>query len=36
VLVDAQGRLRGYYDGTDPAAVDQLIKDIPLLLTDAR
>ncbi len=36
VLVDAQGRLRGYYDGTDPVAVDQLIKDIPLLLSDAR
>ena len=36
VLVDAQGRLRGYYDGTDPAAVDQLIKDIPLLLPDAK
>jgi len=36
VLVDAQGRLRGYYDGTDPKAVDQLIKDIPLLLPDAR
>ncbi|MFZ9733157.1 MAG: SCO family protein [Schleiferiaceae bacterium] len=36
VLVDAQGRLRGYYDGTDPKAVDQLIKDIPLLLPDAK
>ncbi|MEY4478391.1 MAG: SCO family protein [Schleiferiaceae bacterium] len=36
VLVDAQGRLRGYYDGTDPQAVDQLIKDLPLLLRDAR
>ncbi|MEY3941356.1 MAG: hypothetical protein RIR07_242 [Bacteroidota bacterium] len=36
VLVDAQGRLRGYYDGTDPKAVDQLIKDIPLLLPDAQ
>ena len=36
VLVDAEGRLRGYYDGTDPKAVDQLIKDIPLLLPDAR
>ena len=36
VLVDAEGRLRGYYDGTDPKAVDQLIKDIPLLLSDAR
>lgn len=36
VLVDAQGRLRGYYDGTDPKAVDQLIQDIPLLLPDAK
>jgi protein SCO1/2 len=36
VLVDAVGRLRGYYDGTDPQAVGQLIKDIPLLLPDAR
>lgn len=36
VLVDAKGRLRGYYDGTNPEAVDQLIADIPLLLTDAR
>jgi protein SCO1/2 len=36
VLVDAEGRLRGYYDGTDPKAVDQLINDIPLLLPHAR
>jgi protein SCO1/2 len=36
VLVDAKGRLRGYYDGTDPKVVDQLIKDIPLLLPDAK
>jgi protein SCO1/2 len=36
VLVDSQGRLRGYYDGTDPKAVEQLINDIPLLLPDAR
>jgi len=36
VLVDAEGRLRGYYDGTDPKAVDQLLRDIPLLLPDAK
>jgi len=36
VLVDAEGRLRGYYDGTDPKAVDQLIADISLLLPHAR
>jgi protein SCO1/2 len=27
-LVDRQGRLRGYYDGTDSQAVQRLIKDI--------
>jgi len=26
-LVDRQGRLRGYYDGTDTEEVDQLLKD---------
>jgi len=32
VLVDARGRLRGFYDGTDAAAVDQLMLDVELLL----
>lgn len=32
VLVDQQGRIRGMYDGTDPVKVDQLMKDIDLLL----
>lgn len=27
VLVDGSGRIRGYYDGTEDAAVDQLIRD---------
>ncbi len=28
VLVDSQRRVRGFYDGTDPAAVKKLISDI--------
>ena len=32
VLVDARGRLRGFYDGTSQVEVDQLIADIELLL----
>ena len=31
-LVDGEGRLRGYYDSTDPRAVDQLVADIQQLL----
>jgi protein SCO1/2 len=31
VLVDNKGRLRGFYDGTDPQSVDVLIEDIKLL-----
>jgi protein SCO1/2 len=27
VLVDAQGRIRGYYDSTDADAMDRLVKD---------
>ena len=27
VLVDAQGRIRGYYDSTDPEALDRLVRD---------
>ncbi|MBI4370992.1 MAG: SCO family protein [Elusimicrobia bacterium] len=27
VLVDAEGRLRGYYDGDDPASLDRLVSD---------
>lgn len=33
-LVDRDGRIRGYYDGTDTAEVSQLIRDIDLLLTE--
>lgn len=31
LLVDGQARIRGVYDGTEPAQVDLLIKDIELL-----
>jgi protein SCO1/2 len=34
VLVDKQKRIRGYYDGTSQKEVDQLIKDIELLLEE--
>lgn len=34
VLVDRLSRIRGYYDGTDPEEVDQLIHDIDLLLEE--
>ncbi len=34
VLVDAHGRLRGFYDGTSKQAVDKLIADIDLLLEE--
>ncbi|GAA4425398.1 SCO family protein [Pontibacter saemangeumensis] len=36
VLVDGQRRIRGVYDGTKEASVDQLIQDIPLLLNEKR
>lgn len=32
VLVDANGRLRGFYDGTSEEAINQLIEDARLLL----
>ncbi|MGB3619023.1 MAG: SCO family protein, partial [Catalinimonas sp.] len=31
ILVDKQRHIRGYYNGTEPAAVDKLIKDIRTL-----
>ena len=34
ILVDEQRRIRGVYDGTNEAAVDQLIQDIPVLLKE--
>ena len=33
-LVDKDNRIRGYYDGTNTKEVDQLIKDIELLLAE--
>ena len=34
VLVDKQGRIRGYYDGTDPKQVDKLITEIKVLKSE--
>lgn len=34
-LVDRQGRIRGYYKGTEEEAVDRLIKDIQRLLDES-
>ncbi|RMA65884.1 SCO family protein [Ulvibacter antarcticus] len=31
VLVDTQKRIRGFYDGTDPEAIEQLLHDIEVL-----
>ncbi len=36
VLVDTQKHIRGLYDGTRPEEVDQLIKDIPILLSEQK
>ena len=35
VLVDRLGRIRGYYDGTSKAEVDNLMKDIERLLEES-
>jgi protein SCO1 len=34
VLIDKKSRIRGYYDGTEINQVDQLIKDIKLLINE--
>ncbi len=34
ILVDTERHVRGIYDGTNPDQVDQLIRDIPLLLAE--
>jgi protein SCO1/2 len=31
VLIDPQRRIRGFYDGTDPVAIDSLLEDIAIL-----
>lgn len=33
-LIDRNGHVRGYYDGTDREAVDQLMKDMKVLLDE--
>ncbi len=35
VLVDRQGRIRGYYDGSDPGTIEALLPDIRALLAGA-
>jgi protein SCO1 len=34
MLIDAKGRIRGIYDGTDPEEVDRLIMEIKILLQE--
>jgi protein SCO1/2 len=31
VLVDKKNRIRGFYDGTDPGAIEQLLEDLRIL-----
>ena len=34
VLIDSKRRIRGYYDGTNPDEVDELIADIRILQSE--
>lgn len=36
VLVDRKSRIRGFYDGTDPAAIEELMHDIEILKKEDR
>lgn len=36
VLIDSHKRIRGYYDGTNPEEVNQLIHDIRILETETQ
>lgn len=36
VLIDKDRKIRGAYDGTNPEQVEQLIKDIPVLLNEKK
>ena len=36
VLVDQKRRIRGYYDGTDKEAMEQLLQDIDILLGNSK
>jgi protein SCO1/2 len=35
ILIDTRGRIRGYYESTDPATLDQLMTDIGALRKEA-
>ncbi len=35
-LIDGQGQIRGYYDGTKPQAITDLLFDLPLLLKETK
>lgn len=36
VLVDKERRIRGFYDGTDPKAIEELLTDIEILKNEYR
>ncbi|MHA6278883.1 SCO family protein [Salinimicrobium sp. CAU 1759] len=36
VLVDKEKRIRGFYDGTDPSAIEELMQDIKILKREDR
>lgn len=36
VLVDKEKRIRGFYDGTDPTAIEELMQDIEILKKESR
>ncbi len=36
ILVDRRGQIRGYYVGTDPQTLDQLVKDVASLLKEKK
>ena len=33
VLIDRKGQIRGFYDGTSPAEISELVTDIAFLLS---
>jgi len=36
ILVDQEGHIRGYYDGTDPISVNDMMRDMKTLLDDKK
>ena len=36
VLVDREGHIRGYYDGTKTEEVDELLSDLKMLLKEEK